>query len=385
MNKFIKDAIYNEIEIPIDDQYIVELLDTREFKRLRNIYQLGECHNVFFSATHNRYSHSLGVYHNAKRFLSGINVEIPEQDYKSILVTALLHDLGHGPRSHCFEFYTNVNHEEFTKKIICDSSTEVNQVLKKYNIDIEAVILILTKQHPIKFYWQVISSQIDADRLDYLVRDSYFVGANYGHIDAGVIFKWSSVINDELAFDIKAIGAIEDVLFSRWQMFKQIYCNKKVMCYEHLLKKSFARFKKLASSSQNLKDKYGLYRLLDAYVFDKEWALDDLLQLDENSLRLIILSWNEEEDFELKNLTDSYLYHNQYQCSDASFIEANPNVAKDSEKVEYDVLLYKGSEPINIVDDNQKVSEISSYSISFLSYNKDNKWTNRYFFHKKNN
>ncbi|MGL4951540.1 MAG: HD domain-containing protein [Mycoplasma sp.] len=379
--KFIKDPVYGEIEISESDIFIYELLETREFKRLRNIYQLGECHNVFFGATHSRYSHSLGVYFNAKRFLMGIDHQIPKKDEQAILTAALLHDLGHGPRSHCFEYYTNVNHEDFTIAIIENNKTEVNQVLNKYGISIKDVINILTKKHEVKFYWQIISSQIDADRLDYLMRDSLFVGANYGNIDAGIILKWASLSDNELVFNIKAIGAIEDVLFSRWQMFKQIYCNKKVMCYEFLMRKIFARFKELSKSGFQFKNKYNLYTLLSAFVNDTKWNLEDFLQLDETTLRLILLSWNDEEDSILKDLTNSYLYKNLYQCSDISYIEANPGIS--SEEVKYDVLLYKGSEPIYIIDDNNQVNEISNYSFSFLSYNKDNKWTNRYFFHLK--
>ncbi|MGL4950883.1 MAG: HD domain-containing protein [Mycoplasma sp.] len=383
MIKFIKDPIYGEIEISEDIIFISELLETKEFKRLKNIYQLGECHNVFFGAVHTRYSHSLGVFHNAKQFINGMGIEIPKDDKNAILVAALLHDLGHGPRSHCFEYYTNAKHESFTIKIIEDKSTEVNKVLREHNIKIDTVVKLLTKEHPIKFYWQIISCQIDADRLDYLSRDSYFVGANYGNVDAGIIMKWASVHNNELVFNIKAIGAIEDVLFSRWQMFKQIYCNKKVMCYEHLMRKCFSRFKELSKQDFKFKDKFGLYSLLNAYVNDSEWNLEDFLALDENSFRLIILSWNEEDDSILKEFTNSYLYKNMYQCSDVSYIDANKNT-KDIEKLRYDILLYKGSEPIYIIDDNNQIKEISAYSISFLSYHKDNKWENEYYFHLKN-
>ena len=120
MTKFIKDPIHGEIEIPKDYLFIDELINTKEMKRLKNIYQLGECFNVFFGAVHTRFNHSLGVYNNAKNFIEAFSKKIPEQDKKIILAAALLHDIGHGPRSHCFEEWTNHNHELMTNKIILD-------------------------------------------------------------------------------------------------------------------------------------------------------------------------------------------------------------------------------------------------------------------------
>lgn len=382
MRKFIKDVVNGEIFIDPADIFIKELLETKEMKRLINIYQLGECHNVFYSATNNRYSHSIGVYYNAKRYVEGLNAKTPHKDYQCIIAAALLHDIGHGPRSHCFEIFADFNHERMTTRIISDASTDVNKVLTKHKIDIKAIIQIIEKRHPIKYYNQIISSQIDADRLDYLCRDSYFVGAKYGNIEPGIIFQWCEVIDNQIVFDHKAINLIEDVLFSRWQMFKQIYCNRKVVVYEYLLRKAFAQYKKLALAHYKFIDQHKLYSLLDPYVHNHEWDLASFNRLDENALHLIIVSWNQENDPILKAFTDSYLYDNKYECGDHDFIEQHPGLSYD--EFDYKICLYNEQEPI-LINHNGVVKNITAFSTFLISNSVNNVWKNTYYFYKKSN
>lgn len=391
MKKFIKDPIYGEIEIDSSEFFILELLQTREMKRLQNIYQLGESFNVFFGATHTRYCHSLGVFHNAKRFLSNLNCKISETSRKAILAAALLHDIGHGPRSHCFEAYTGFNHEQMTVKIIQDPTTEVNQVLTKAKIDVNEIVKIIKKDLSIpKFHFQIITSQIDADRLDYLLRDSHFTGANYGSIDAGMIFKWFHVYNNEIVFDIKAIDVIEDILFARWQMFKQIYINKKVKLYETIMVKLFKRFKFLKQTKAPLLNVHNMYHLLDAYVNDQAWDVQDFLALNEITLSMIIQSWVVEKDSELVSLASAYLYHNNYCCEDINFVEKTNKQSMEVLPTEV-FCYYNQKEPIMILSYKQTLNntlelmpkEISEYSNFFKNLKQEPLWEKQFVFYQQ--
>lgn len=386
MSKFIKDTIHGEIEVSTKDAFIFDLLNTKEMKRLRNIYQLGECHNIFFNAVHTRYMHSIGVYHNALTFINKLELkpdQLPEQDRHAIIAAAILHDIGHGPRSHFFECLTNFSHEEMTIKIIQDTNTEVHKILVKNKINITDVVNIIKKKHKNKFYWQIISSQIDADRLDYLLRDSHFTGINYGNIEPGVVFQWSSVKDNQIVFDYKAIGTIEDILFSRWQMFKLVYCNDQVLCYEHILKKIFMQFKKLALENYKFKDNHKLYYLLNPYVHDTEWDITNFMKLDESSLRQILLSWHDESDKQLHDLVDSYLYHQQYQCSNEHSFKTNPQEPYELLNT-HSTYVYNSDEPI-LINNNGDIQEITKYSPTFLDVNKDKYWNTNVYFHKKIN
>ncbi len=337
MHKFIKDPIHGEIEIPKEYGFIAELISCREMKRLQNLYQLGECFNVFPGAVHTRINHSIGVYNNAKRFINSVNKNIPLEDRKVILAAALLHDCGHGPRSHCFEGWTKHNHEKMTNKLISDPSTEINKILKAHNIDPAAVCSIIEHSHPIPFYYQIVSSQVDSDRIDYLARDSHFTGAQYGKIDSGMIFQWVEVINNNLVYDIKAASVIEDLLFARAQMFKTVYVNKKVICYEILLGNIFLRYKELAKSGFKFKNKLNLYYLLEPYLRDEEWDIDTFINFDDNTLNLIIKCWSEEDDETLRFLCKNYMGVNSFVCA----AEPPKNYTHKDEKYMYEEVSYK--------------------------------------------
>ena len=380
MTKFIKDPIHGEIEIPKDYLFIDELINTKEMKRLKNIYQLGECFNVFFGAVHTRFNHSLGVYNNAKNFIEAFSKKIPEQDKKIILAAALLHDIGHGPRSHCFEEWTNHNHELMTNKIILDCNSGIYKVLNNNNIDPNKVVSIINHTHPKKFYYQIVSSQIDADRLDYLLRDSYFTGASYGSIDSGILFKWVDVYNDEIVFDKKATGLIEDLLFSRAQMFKQIYTNKKVLVYQCLLNKMFIRYKQLHQEGFSFVDKYNLYYLLDPYLKNKQWDVDLFLELDDNKLNLIISSWSNENDKILKELSSNYLIKNNFKCSS----EPPKTVPKQSlfyQELNYNFTFYNPKEKI-MIKTKQGIFEINKLKNETSLLINENKFNYKFYFYK---
>jgi hypothetical protein len=184
MLKQIADPVLGTITI--EDPLILELLETKELNRLRNIGHLGLVHFVYPGATHNRYAHSLGVYELSRRLLQRMNYDVPKDVEKAIMISALLHDIGHGPMSHLFEPLSVIEHEEYTIKLIKDEKSEVRKILEKEEGLLEKVINIISKSEECKYKYaiQIVSSQIDVDRQDYLLRDSHYCGTSYGLIDS---------------------------------------------------------------------------------------------------------------------------------------------------------------------------------------------------------
>lgn len=261
---FIRDAIHKNINI--NEPVIKALIDSKEFQRLRWISQLGGAQIAFPSATHTRFTHSLGVYHVLTRVLNQIsnNKLISEKEKLIIKIAGLLHDLGHGPFSHSFEGVTNFNndskyqfsHEFYTCAIIGDETTEVNQILKKYHINANDIINIIKKDHKKcpKYQIQLISSQLDCDRIDYLIRDCYFTGVDYGSIDLDWVI--SNMIIDQkhgIVFNYKALWAIENYLVTRFHMYFQVYFHKSSIFFDLKLQKLFSQLRKLLQENYQWK------------------------------------------------------------------------------------------------------------------------------------
>jgi HD superfamily phosphohydrolase len=184
--RYITDNVLKNITF--EEQFLIKLFNTKEFKRLGRINQLGLTNFLFPGATHTRLAHSLGAYQLAKKFLNKFiiqdQIKIDQLTYKSTLAAALLHDIGHGPFSHLFEKISNINHEKYSLLIINDKDSEINKVLNEENEKlVENVSLILKGKYHLEWVNQLISSEIDVDRLDYLLRDSYHVGLDYGKIE----------------------------------------------------------------------------------------------------------------------------------------------------------------------------------------------------------
>lgn len=187
--KVFKDPVHRYIHVR--DKVIWDLVGTAEFQRLRRVKQLGTTNLTFHGAEHSRFNHSLGVYEIVRRILENFRDQ-PEWDPSERLVclcAALLHDLGHGPFSHSFEKVFNLDHEEFTRAIIL-GNTEVNAVLRRVDESFpQDVADVINKTYANKLVVSLISSQIDADRMDYLQRDAYFTGVSYGYFDMERILR----------------------------------------------------------------------------------------------------------------------------------------------------------------------------------------------------
>lgn len=240
-----RDPLYGYIHVDFD--IITELIDTSVFQRLRRVRQLSGVHMVFHAAEHSRFSHALGVYELAYRFLGikEIKENLNERESLLFLVTALLHDIGHGAYSHAFEYVFKVNHEVIGATII-KTHPEIRKILNTVDADFaHDVAGILLKEKKFPLIEQLISSQLDIDRLDYLERDAYFTGAAYGQIDLDRLMRVVHIKNKNLAFKASGIHAIENYLVARYHMYWQVYYHPKARAYEVILEKIYMRVKDL--------------------------------------------------------------------------------------------------------------------------------------------
>lgn len=228
---------------------LIRLIDTPAFQRLRRIRQLGPASLTFHGAESSRFTHSLGVMAIARRAFDRIAKRYPQlSSYRPVvLCAALLHDIGHGPFSHTSEEIFGNHHEHWTRRILAESSP-IRRCLDAFDShllpQIEQVYL---KKHPIPLVWQLVSSQLDCDRLDYLMRDSYFTGANYGHLDLDRILLALNYdpVTQQLVVARKGLAAIEHYLLVRYFMYAQVYNHPKNLAAAWVLEQAFRRARAL--------------------------------------------------------------------------------------------------------------------------------------------
>ncbi|HEY4601761.1 MAG TPA: HD domain-containing protein, partial [Cerasibacillus sp.] len=212
--KVFKDPVHRYVHVR--DRVIWDLIGTPEFQRLRRIKQLGTTYLTFHGAEHSRFNHSLGVYEIVRRIINNFRhrKHWNEENRLLCLCAALLHDLGHGPFSHSFEKVFKLDHEHYTQQIIL-GETESNRILEKvYPGFAQEVADVINKTHSNKLVVSLISSQIDADRMDYLQRDSYFTGVSYGHFDMERILRVMRPIEDQVVIKSTGMHAVEDYIMS---------------------------------------------------------------------------------------------------------------------------------------------------------------------------
>jgi len=246
--KVFKDPVHRYIHVR--DRVIWDLIGTPEFQRLRRVKQLGTSYLTFHGAEHSRFNHSLGVYEIVRRIIENFKDRPHWNDEERLLClsAALLHDLGHGPFSHSFEKVFKLDHEDFTRKIIL-GNTSVNHVLSRVDKGFpQKVADVINKTYENKLVVSLISSQIDADRMDYLQRDAYFTGVSYGHFDMERILRVMRPIEDQVVVKESGMHAVEDYIMSRYQMYWQVYFHPVTRSAEVILTKILHRAKELYES-----------------------------------------------------------------------------------------------------------------------------------------
>ncbi|USK44244.1 HD domain-containing protein [Cytobacillus oceanisediminis] len=321
--KVFKDPVHRYIHVR--DRVIWDLIGTKEFQRLRRIKQLGTTYLTFHGAEHSRFNHSLGVYEIVRRISDDVFLGRPEWDEEDRILTlcaALLHDLGHGPFSHSFEKVFDLDHEHYTRAIIL-GDTEVHQVLTRVSADFpQKVADVIAKTSKNKLVVSLISSQIDADRMDYLQRDAYFTGVSYGHFDMERILRVMRPREDQVVIKQSGMHAVEDYIMSRYQMYWQVYFHPVTRSAEVILTKILHRAKDLHEQKYRFKyDPIHFYSL-----FNGEITLEDYIKLDEAIILYYFQMWQEEEDPILKDLCCRFMDRNLYK-----YVEFDP--AKEYKKL----------------------------------------------------
>lgn len=302
--KVLRDPIHGYIHI--DQKVIWDLIDSKEFQRLRRIHQLGGVSMVYHCAEHTRFAHSLGVYELARRMMSEVD-EIAQflnhQQKMAGLCAALLHDLGHGPFSHCFERFSHIHHETLTKAMILDPHSEVYQILNKEDPSLaQRVVDILNHQSDCPLLEEMISSQLDCDRMDYLLRDAYMTGTTYGNFDLERILRVLRVKEGHLCVKRSGTHAVEDYIMARYQMYWQVYLHPDAAGYESMILTFLQAFKDYCDKHPS--------DLLQCKIVDLHQDVLNLQafeRLDDFSLLMQIEKAQDLEDEVLSNLSRAIL------------------------------------------------------------------------------
>lgn len=242
--KIINDPVYGFVTI--SSELLFDLIEHPWFQRLRRIRQLGMTGLVYPGALHTRFHHAIGAMHLMQEAIETLRfkgIAITDQEAESTLIAILLHDIGHGPYSHALEnsIVSGTTHEEISLLIM-------QQLNRQFDHRLEDAIAIFTNQYPKRFLHQLVSSQLDMDRLDYLKRDSFYTGVSEGVTNTERIIKMLMVHNDELVVEEKGIYSIEKFIVARRLMYWQVYYHKTVVAAENMLIRLLARAKMLAET-----------------------------------------------------------------------------------------------------------------------------------------
>ena len=307
IEKVFRDPVHNYVHV--DHQVIYDLINTKEFQRLRRIKQLGTSGYTFHGGEHSRFSHCLGAYEIARRITKIFNEKYQANwdSHESLLTmtAALLHDLGHGAYSHTFERLFDTNHEDITRQIITSPETEIHQVLVQVSPDFpEKVASVINHTYLNKQVVQLISSQIDVDRMDYLLRDSFFTGASYGQFDLTRILRVICPVENGIAFKRNGMHAVEDYVVSRYQMYMQVYFHPASRAMEVLLQNLLKRAKFLYPAQ---KDYFALSSPNLIPFFENRVTLQDYLALDDGVMNTYFQVWMTSPDKILSDLAQRFI------------------------------------------------------------------------------
>lgn len=309
--KVFKDPVHHSIYV--QDLTIWKLISTPEFQRLRRIRQLGTSYLTFHGAEHSRFSHSLGVYEITRKIISQFErnrySDWPQEEKLLSLCASLLHDIGHGPFSHSLEQIFHTHHEQWTCDIIL-GDTGVNRVLREVDPDFpDKVASVIRKKYEKPIVVSLVSSQLDADRMDYLLRDAYFTGVNYGTFDLDRILRMLRPYKGKIVVKESGMHAVEDYLMSRYQMYWQVYFHPVTRSSEIVLRQIFRRASELHGQGYPFEFMLAPIReLLEGSI-----SLQHYLKLDEAMLQTAFGQWADESDELLSDLCQRFLNRMLYK------------------------------------------------------------------------
>ncbi len=322
MEKIYRDSVHNIIRLETDSaegRLLARLVDTKEFQRLRRIRQLGLAMFAYQGAEHSRFTHSLGAMHLATRILDRLSAKYPITDESRIAVraAALLHDIGHGPFSHVIEPIFKFHHEDFTVEAVLSGKTEVGKLLHEFDSNLPNNIAKIIKGtfRPLALS-QIVSSQLDCDRMDYLLRDSLMTGAKYGIYDVEWIIKSLEIdeANDRLYVSARGLYAAEDYLQARYYMYRQVYFHRTLRAAEMVLRSLLQRAVDLYKSQKEIWCAKGTG--FEKFLRGEMLELHEHLSIDDSDLLFHIKQWQKSGDTILSDLATRFLDRHLFKVFD---------------------------------------------------------------------
>ena len=300
--KILNDPIYGFIRIP--NSLIFDIIEHPSFQRLRRVSQMGFSNLVYPGANHTRFHHALGCLHLMQKTVNVFRVKgisISEQEENALYISILLHDIGHGAFSHALEhsIVTGISHEEISLKYM-------HQLNKQFDGQLDLAISVFNGEYHRKFLHQLITSQLDIDRLDYLKRDSFYTGVAEGNISSDRLIAMINVVDNELVIEKKGIYSVEKFLIARRLMYWQVYLHKTSLVAEYMLVNILTRAKELANQGVELFGssslKFFLYQKTDKNNFDNK-VLNLFSELDDYDVLSAIKEWTNHSDKILSKLS----------------------------------------------------------------------------------
>ncbi|MEM9299593.1 MAG: HD domain-containing protein [Bacteroidota bacterium] len=328
--KIFNDPIYGFINI--QSEIIFDIIEDPVFQRLRRIKQLGLTDFIYPGALHTRFHHAIGAMHLMTKAITTLrskNIEISDEEALALQLTILLHDIGHGPFSHALEFSLlhGVNHESL-------SFLFMKRLNKKYNGVLDLALKIFQDTYERKFFHQLVSSQLDMDRLDYLKRDSFFTGVSEGVIGLERIISMLNVAEDSIVIEEKGLYSIENFLNARRLMYWQVYLHKTSVSAEKMLINTILRAKDLSLSGKNIVSTPSLSEFINKEITLESFQIQpELLQsfakLDDYDIWSGIKHWQHSDDLILSQLSVSLLSRKLFKIR----LSNNPLEKKEVEKI----------------------------------------------------
>lgn len=326
--KLYRDPVHDLIALDKnsrDDVTLMELIDTPEVQRLRRIRQMGLAYLTYQGAEHSRFNHSLGAMWTATRILDQLNKDqpIPPEMQFATRCAALLHDVGHGPLSHVFESFMAVSHEDWTRRVILDERTGVNRVLRQHHASLPGEVASIIEGHSKpRFLSQIIASQLDADRFDYLLRDSQMTGVKYGIYDFERLLHVLRLdsVGDNIIVAGNGIQAVEKYLQARYHMYSQVYLHKTVRAGERV----FGNLLRRASHLTDMQEVLRLWEDDPLVVLLRDKADTDLLtflEIDDATIQSALKRWAGSDDPILADLSRRIVGRKLFKTLDVSKVD----------------------------------------------------------------
>ena len=304
--KVMRDPIHGYIHVHY--KVIWDCINAREFQRLRRIHQLGGDFQVYHTAEHTRFSHSLGVYEIVRRMVEEIEElsrSLSEYEKCAAMLAGLLHDLGHGPFSHAFEAVSDCHHEQFTQRILLEDS-EIHRILSAADVRLpQDVADIIGYRYKNDLLNQLVSGQLDADRMDYLLRDAYFTGTSYGTFDMERILRTIRIQDAHLAVKESGIHSVEDYIMARYHMYWQVYLHPVARSYEIMIALLFERMKTLWKQKPSF---FAGLEMFTPFLSGERVAIEALFRLDEAAALYGFALLTQRSDPILRDLAARVLY-----------------------------------------------------------------------------